>query len=578
MACFLEKYGLEFLKEDEEIVSGFLAYVAKDGRALRSYNGAPYLTHTLGDTEFWIRTEIQGQNLAICAVDTHNSGSCVWEMEFSDVEITSEEDMPYRRTFLFNGSDGKGLLPIQLLNADVLPSMLKGDHVKMQVVALPLYIDYYADEEAYAQAQPADKRGKKWLCATGSLLPLSFLANHAIDKDQQEADYTSDCYVHFSATVTDVFCGRFSLGDKTENTFIRCIADTSFGKLEFVHSLSQIQKEQRKNISRGSVIGGVCILSADVAIDAYKDGIVFDHEHHLHLLRQAFVKGESTRMQSVLAKDAVYMTDSSAEVFQGPQAIVDRFRYVHENCNCKHYAYTAEITEGDVDLPYPVGTRCVLLVAEEESDADDLALVFIDEDDEGKISAITISRDSRYSFRADLPEQESSAEDEFSMPESVSQSMLARAKFHGIIEETLDEAELLNSFSEEEALLQNAQWVWSILHEQSPDISYDIGRNLFGYLFAKSIEQTYLPTQTTVFLREDALAGRIVSALPPAQHAALEEAMSLGGQFYNDLKFFVERKGFPEEKFVDTFREAALLTQRLGQLYADRCLQGAQEE
>ena len=49
----------------------------------------------------------------------------------------------------------------------------------MQVVALPLEINYYANEDEYAEAQPSDENGKKWLMATGSMAAISFLYNHA---------------------------------------------------------------------------------------------------------------------------------------------------------------------------------------------------------------------------------------------------------------------------------------------------------------------------------------------------------------------------------------------------------------
>ena len=580
MACFLKNYGLAFLLENEETFNGFLACIAQESKVLPSYYGAPYLTHTMGDTEFWVQTERSEENsLAICALNTHNSGNCVWELQFSDIEITPKKDMPYCRTFLFNHTEGGGLLPVQLINADVLPGMLPDDRVRMQVVALPLCIDYYADETEYADAQPANERGKKWLCANGTLFPLSFLSNHAIDKDPEEQDFSSDSYVHFTATVTDVFHGRFALGDQTHNTFIRCFADTSFGKLEFIHTIDQVEEAQRKNIGSGSIISGVCILSADVAIDEYKNGIVKDHEHNLQLLRHTFVHGEAERLHSVLAEDAVYTTDSATEIFVGPQAIIERLHYVHENCNCKYYAYTAEITETEnADLQYPVGTRCIVLT----TDKDDgyVSIAFVEEDEEGRITSITISQDSRYGFRADLPEEKPSPLEKIHLPESVTESMLARARFHEIIDPDLDESKIWEDTSESQNFLQNAQWMWEALREQPQSDVETATKNVFGYLFAKAIEMTYRSKETDVspsmqltvsYCPSDALAGKIHSTLSEARHAALEKAMKLGTQFYNDLKFFVEREGFPEEKFTEVFAEATLLTQRLGQLYTDRC-------
>ena len=78
-----------------------------------------------------------------------------------------------------------------------------------------------------------------------------------------------------------------AIGDHADTPFIRCVVDTHFGELEFIHTLDQVPEEMRENIRVGSVVSGTCILSADVALHEYENGIVKDHEHNLRALRYA---------------------------------------------------------------------------------------------------------------------------------------------------------------------------------------------------------------------------------------------------------------------------------------------------
>ena len=70
------------------------------------------------------------------------------------MDITPKDSLPTERLFMFkNHADGSGMLPIHIINADVLPSFLEDDVVSMQMCAFPLDINYYADEDDYADHQ-----------------------------------------------------------------------------------------------------------------------------------------------------------------------------------------------------------------------------------------------------------------------------------------------------------------------------------------------------------------------------------------------------------------------------------------
>ena len=98
--------------------------------------------------------------------------------------MTPEEFPKLNRVILMRKPDGDGMVPIELITADVYPSFLKGDKYKIQVIGLPISISYYADEDAYSDSLPVDEEGQKWGIAEGTLFPSGFLYNH--DPDRQE--------------------------------------------------------------------------------------------------------------------------------------------------------------------------------------------------------------------------------------------------------------------------------------------------------------------------------------------------------------------------------------------------------
>lgn len=402
MANFSENYGLEFLMNDDTAM-GFVAYLLEEGKAISGYYGYPYLFKSLGDVEYWVKTEQNSSgDLEVAGIDSHCGNNCVWDMICSEIDITPQESSRLERVLMFNRANGSGgLIPIDLINADVLPSCLKGDQVSIQVIGLPLEINYYADEKEYAADQPTDKNGKKWMAANGALFPLSFLINHNPVHYEQGKDYISDAYVHFTATVTELYHGVFDFNEERTNTFIRCIVDTEYGLLELNHSIDQIKESQQKNIKVDAIVSGVCIISGDVAINEYENGAIKDFQHDLMLLRYTFVKGDPERMRSVLTSNTIYSTETSGKEFIGADSIIEKIKYVQENQSAEYYAHLATIIAIDNELEYPVGTRCIVLASGGESNYESIA--FIDVNAEGMIEKIKISTDSRYQFKIDEP-------------------------------------------------------------------------------------------------------------------------------------------------------------------------------
>lgn len=574
MPNLLENFGIEFLAENDDTMANFVGYLVQNAKVCNSYNGAPYLFTPTGAAEFWLRTQ-KGDDggFEIVGIDSHCCSLNCWKMICSSIELSEDYDDPMSRLVVFNGADdGAGMLPIIVINYDVLPSLMEGDLVEMQVAALPFGIKYYANEEEYVAAQPSDENGKKWMIADGSLFPVSFMYNHNPDCPEAEKDYSTDSHIAFTATVKGLKKGVFQIGDHADTPFIRCVVDTHFGELEFIHTLDQVPEEMRENIRVGSIVSGTCILSADVALHEYENGIVKDHEHNLRALRYTIVKGKAERLLSILADDAVYHTETSGNTYTGAQTIVDRINYVNENHNGKYLAHMATIADdSDPDLEYPAGTRCVVLAETEEDNYESIA--FIKCDAEGMITNLDICTDGRYRFKIDKKPVFKSPLDDMKMPESVIEPVFLRAKFHNLLDDSVSEEDVAADVSDRELFDTNATNMINALQEH-PELDYDNAlESIFGYLFAKSIEReknlaagTECNVEYSCF---DAFEGKLDSALDGDALRELRKKLELGKQFYKDYMNFAELKGLGEQEKADELKTALVTVQRIGQLHVN---------
>ena len=579
MAQFLKNYGLDFIMDNEETFFNFIGLLAQEGKAKKTYSGSPYLYKSLGHVEFTVNTELnhKEKKLSFKGFSTHCGNTCLWEMKYTGIDITPKDVQPHEKYAMFEPCSGeRGFLPVDIINSDVLPGMLKGDKIKMQVVALPLVIRYYSDEEAYENDQPEYEDGKKYLVANGSMLSLAFLKNHSTANYDSENEYTDDLYVHFTATVKRLSIGSVEFGDDKSEAFIRCFADTNYGEIEFDHTFEQVPEEFHNNIKVGAVINGVCVISADVAILEYEDGSVKDLDNNLQLLRYTIEDGESERLEYVLAPDAVYETDSYNIEYVGRQKIIDRFEYVKENRKNKYFTHNATITSvDDENAEYPVGTRCVVLASEEENNYE--SILFITVDENGMITKIKISTDERYHFRI-----EKSASDDFSdidFPDNVYQLILNRAKYHNLADDDLTYNDIMEDNNECLAddyfeLQQRALNIFDFLKENQHDYNNQTMKNIFGYMFAKSAELAYFSDNkdcTDEIDVSDAINGVLNSCLSDEKHFVLENAMKIASQFYRDFEVFATYRITDESEYNITLANALVFVQKLGQNYSKRC-------
>ncbi|MDY4748913.1 MAG: hypothetical protein SO251_09095 [Candidatus Fimisoma sp.] len=577
MANFMEHLGLDFLVETEDQVRGLWGYIAQEGKAITGYYGFPYLNQHFGDAQLILRTirNDEEKHIEVVGMDTHSSGNCVWEVYLSDMNIARKDaDIMERRCVVKRGSDGGGMAVVNIVNADVLPSFDEGTKLKLQMIAFPAFIEYFKDEDEYAAAQPESRTGKKWLLSDGTMMPTGLMRNRNPESNEFESDENLDDLMLIRGTVKKLYHGVFELGGEKHNAYLRCIIGTEHGDLEIVHTIDEVKEEQRDNIRVGATINGVFTLSGDAAIYEYDQGMVLDEANDLSILRSTFAGADPERIRFVFAEDATYLAEYNNTTYTGRDAIVDRLKYVAEAANSQYFAHLATIVsvdEGDELLPYDAGKRCIVIASGEEHNYESIA--FADIDEEGRISKLVTSGNSRYHFHIDDKPRPKTPLDDIELPESVIEPIILRAHFHGIIDDDITAESILTDVQDVGMYEHNVEQMMSTMPDGDEEKKL---KNLFGYLFAKAIEAAYSRKQHAgIFKKQlvvsytpnDAWNGEINTLLKAEQNEKIVAAMELGKQFAKDFAFFHPFDEPHDDEYDADLLKALIVVQQLGKLY-----------
>lgn len=592
MPSYLENFGLDYLAESEESIQGIMGYTAQNGKAIFGYYGMPYLLMDYGDAQMIARVvdDPETGNHIVTGMDTHGAGPCIWKARVSSININRKDADLLQKRIVVNKEDGTGMAVVNLINADVLPSFMDGDPIEMQMIGLPVFLQYFRDEDEYAESVRDEKTGKSFMLSEGAVFPSGMLQNRNPNGDHFEEDEDNDDMMVVRGTVKKLYHGVFQMGDVRQNSYIRCFIDTEFGPLELAHTFEQVEEACRSNIRVGSVVNCVCVLSGDVAIHEYENGIVLDEKHNLALLRSVFSGDDPRRLGPVLAENVAFTSESNGKQYTGKQAVIDRISTVisrikddPENKCFAHYATITEILDGEEALPYGVGTRCLVLAYGEPENYEGIA--FIELDDSGKITALSISTNSRYRFRLDPMPVKKSVWDDFEMPENVFNPMLTRAKFNDLVEENVTEDTLLKDETDDRSYRDNAQRMLDLL----PDDEFREERlkNLFGYLTAKAAESEYnnrksvdqkRGCQIAHYSPMHAWAGEYDSLLDGDIYEKLKDLMETGKLFYNDYSFLCEMRQLSAGEREDILFTALVFAQKIGKHHAQHLLAAASSE
>ena len=577
MPNFIEHLGVSFLADTNKKATALFDYIEQEGTAITGYYGIPYLNMHFGNVQLILHTVRKDPEIIVFG--SHATGNSIWEVCLSGTNIIYSDVME-RRCVVSRASDGGGMAVVNIVNADVLPSFDDGETVKLQMIAFPSVIDYFKDEAEYAAAQPESRNGNKWLLADGAMMPVGLMRNRSPEIDAFEMDEDLDDLMLIRGTVKKLYHGVFELDDEEHNTYIRCIIETELGELEIVHTINDVEEEHRDNICIGSIVSGLFILSGDAAIEEYENGFVLDEANNLSILRSTFAGADPERIRYVFAEDATYLTEYNNATYTGRNAIIDRLTYVMEEPTRKCFAHLATITavaEGEEQLPYAVGQRCIVLAYDSEHDYETIA--FIELNGDGRISKLTTSHNTRYRFRIDKKAKPKTPFADIQLPDSIIEAIVLRAKLYRIIDNDITEESILSDTIDVSMYEHYTNLMLSAIPE------FYEGQNLkhlFGYMFAKAIETAYSKkkqagssgNQLIVrYTPDDAWRGTIKTPLNPEEHEKIVDAMDLGMQFAKDFAFFHPFDSPHNDAYDTDLLKALLVVQQLGQLFEPKCMQ-----
>jgi hypothetical protein len=581
---YMKCLGLEQLIESEDATVGLISHILTNGKPIVGYSNGPYINHAYGYAEFIARTKINHENKEIefAGLDVHCSGSCSWNLRIA-IDITPDDWEPTRRRLVCkNAEDGNGLIVINVVNSDVLPSFLEDDPLRLQMIAFPLSLGLYENEDLYAEDQPtANALGKKFILGEGSLFPVGFMNNHSVAQkvNVDEGDKLCDDVMLIRGKIKRLSNGKVKIDDKEYNLFIDCIIETLHGDLEVVFTFDQIPEEKRALLKAGSILTGSFVLSGDAAIKEYREGFVRDEEHHLALLRHTFLCGQAERLQFVLSENVSYRSDISGKAFQGKADVIAYLNEIHKATKGKYSSYFAttldmdSLTSSAGNSSSP-GRRCIVLSYNQPDNYDSIA--FIDLDSDANIQSIYLADYGQYKVEIDKPFVSEFAFRDFTLPEFSGDSMILRASFHGMIDPDTKKEDVYQAMRQNPSMDMLADMVIDSMQVNHIDCNGTSLENVFSFVFSKSAVETAKrqPIDVSRYMSDflTVVCGSSNPGIPESLEKPMQErfgaAIDMAKQFQKDFILSEGELILNDPACRKAFHDALMTVQQLGVLFA----------
>lgn len=561
---YIENFGLEMLMETEEDTMNLCRAVCSEGRIINGYYNRPYINCEFGKPQFIVRTRPNGEekSLSISGLDTHMSGSTIWKIGITHSYKPNKDIDPLcRQVLAYNSEDGRGGVVINLVNADILPSFLEGDEITAQMIGFPIQINYYSDEDAYADSQDEMLNGRKMLLADGAMMPVGLFM------DKKNKSREDECLTMIRGTVKSALVGIVKFGEQELENYIVVTINTQFGDLQIAHTADQVDESELELIKVDSVVNGIFALSGDVAIYEYEKGVIRDFDHNLALLRYTLQEGEAERLASVLSDDAEYVSEWDETIYHGKDEIIDRFNYVMENNTERpffaHYATITSIDGGEEDLPYAVDDKCIVIAMETKDNLE--SICFMECDEEDRISKIVVTRNSRYHFKLDERKEYPDLYD-FEPPEDFYEGIVVRSHFHGFLDNELAREEVEAKSHKAAYYEKSARVAVNCLKNNPQNDVHEAISKIFANLFIKAIETALYGTPQ---------ASRDLNYFEAYESDEKNELLKkrlnatyqLGEQYYKDFSSY--RHGLQtEDGYEEDLISALVFVQQIGEIYA----------
>ena len=320
----LYELGLEDLCNNEDFFMNVVAkYTITDGDLFNGYYGK-YIWRRLGLVEMNFHLSPEDDSYVISGFTSNVSGNNFWRMAVTNhgiIEIPDDEDNEApdylsRYIYFTHPETKKGNVPINLVNADVIPDFYPGDTYTMQVIAFTSNVDYYKDEDSYMEHPITRMKGHP---VTFALDNVTGVINSCVAAGQIKR-------------VTK----KHSYNSKSERVeFYSVEIQTDFGILEILHSESCIKDGQKDLIKPGMIVKAQCILFGDVAVGDYQQGATMDEAHITRLLRGCFDSGDFTRVSRLFSDDCKYIRASGEIAADGGKKVLNFLTGVANSLNEK---------------------------------------------------------------------------------------------------------------------------------------------------------------------------------------------------------------------------------------------------
>ena len=574
MAEFFRNLGLEFVEDDKDSYLGMCNTVIQKGKPIHSYYGDSYLHLKWGDAEFYSNIDDKEGTLQFEGMNTHMSGNEIWELESTGIDITPNNFSKHEKIIMFRKTNKKGFIPIDIVTSDLIPCLLEGEKVRLQIAGFPIDIHYYSSEDEYIENQPENEYGKKFLIGDGGLFPLPFLVNHQVkglddNAYKKQNETLSDDITFFKGVVEGVYHGfiRTETMEKPgERAFIRCVINTEFGKLELAHTLEQVDEKERINIRAGSVVYGTCVLSGDANINV-NENMVKSYDANLSLIRDALELGNSKRLRPFLTNGSIYSTVNAKEPFIGGDAIVERMELVDRigtKCKTKYVVITSSLNE-----KYKCYTqkKAIALLYDDVIET----ILCLENDANDNIAMMEVVNESEFDYYVD----EEIDNPSFDLPDHISDILLNKFRAIGIIDEDT-ENEIIMSDAILTTIKDKADKLIQSLKQRHGDLSQKDIINMYSYFLCKGFDRAihielcdkdYLP----YFRGDDVKVGNIRDALPYKYKYLTDKMVEYGGILSSDMDIYIRIKTINQEKGYDMILESLCATFEIGEHLYKKC-------
>ncbi len=575
--------GIEHLIENEDATLGLISYILHNGKPIAGYSNGPYIFHSLGYAEFSARTIInhESKQIEFTGMDVHCSGPCSWEMRIAHDVTPSDWEPTRRRLICKDAKDGSGMIVINVVRADVLPSFVEDAPIRLQLVAFPLSIELFESETAYADAQPAfNSLGKKFLMGDGSLFPIGFMNRCSVKEPGSPVseDTSSDDVMLIRGKIKALAPGKVIINDQEIQPFIDGIIETIHGDLEVVFTFNQIAEAQQRLLKPGTVLSATVILSGDAAIKDYVGGFVKDERRHLALLRHTFLLGQAERLLPVLSEKVSYYSEFAEVQLRGKEKIVAHLNKVHANTKGLYFVDFATVIcalpgTNPVERTYLSGDRCVALAFEKPKNY--VALAFVNLDEENNIESIYLANWKKFIFKTDEGFESKNYLDEYVLPQFVGDSMILRAKFHGMVDDNIEKEDVYQIDNQSLLLDEAAGMMIDTLKTRLTVIADDCLERIFSYAFAQSsISATNEKNMSVTQFMGDfwrVIEGKTIPVAPASWTIIcknkFEDAVDLAKQFQKDYANSKGQLDLDNQEMVSILHRALKTVMQIGTLF-----------